>query len=139
MPKKYYIDTCIWRDLHENREDKFRPLGEWAFEFFRKIRKNKDVVLYSRLVTKELLKEFNKKTINEIFSIVKEEGLLEEVKINEKQSKEALKLKNKLIVPFEDALHAVLAKENKAVLVTRDKHFIQFQNILEIKKPEELI
>ena len=33
----YYVDSAIWRDLHENRTDKFRPLGEWAFELFRKI------------------------------------------------------------------------------------------------------
>lgn len=31
MEEKYYLDACIWRDYFENREDRFRPLGEWAF------------------------------------------------------------------------------------------------------------
>lgn len=45
MALKYYIDTAIWRDLHENRKDKNKPLGELALKLFRKIRINKEKVL----------------------------------------------------------------------------------------------
>lgn len=38
MASKYYVDTAIWRDLHENRKDKSKNLGELAFESFKKIR-----------------------------------------------------------------------------------------------------
>lgn len=47
---RYYLDTSIWRDFYENRTDRFRPLGEWAFELFRKIIREKSIVLYSELV-----------------------------------------------------------------------------------------
>jgi hypothetical protein len=64
---KYYLDTAIWRDLHENRTDRFRPLGEWAFELFRVIRKEKSIVLYSDLVVEELFINYDKKEIDKIF------------------------------------------------------------------------
>ncbi len=139
MAERYYIDTAIWRDFHENRVDRFRPLGEWAFELFRKIRKNKEKVLYSDLVVEELSKDFDKETIIKIFSIMLEGGLLEKVEIKKEQIKEAVKLRNNLKIPFGDALHAVLARDNNSIMVTRDHHFEEVQNIVYIKKPEELI
>jgi len=42
-------------------------------------------------------------------------------------------------VPFFDALHAVLARDNKAIMVTRDKHFDELLDITKYKKPEEII
>ena len=139
MVDKYYIDSAIWRDLHENRTDKFRPLGDWAFELFRKIRENKEKALYSDLVVDELSKDFDKETITNIVSIMSNEGLLEKVEIKERQIKEAVKLKKNLKIPFGDALHTILAKDNNAIMVTRDHHFEEVQNIVDIKKPEDLI
>ena len=135
---KYYVDTCIWRDFHENRSDRFRPLGEWAFQFFRMIKKTRSKVLYSSLILKELSIVFDKKTILEILSIVNDENLLEKVKINREQYGEAARLNRDRKLPFVDLLHAILARDNNAILVTRDKHFQQFDDI-EIRKPEDLI
>jgi hypothetical protein len=50
---KYYIDTCIWRDYFENRNDKYRPLGEWAFRFIKKIINEDSLILFSDLVLEE--------------------------------------------------------------------------------------
>jgi len=36
-------------------------------------------------------------------------------------------------------LHSILARDNQAVLITRDKHFLKLLDICIIKKPEELI
>ncbi len=137
--KKYYVDTAIWRDLHENRTDKFRPLGEWAFMMFRKIRENQDIVLYSEIIVEELSKDFDDKIIKNIFSIMSDEGLLRKVEINKNKIQDALKLKNKLEIPFGDAIHAILARDNGAILITRDHDFEKVQDIVEIKKPEDLI
>ncbi|MBN1376962.1 PIN domain-containing protein [Candidatus Woesearchaeota archaeon] len=139
MKNKYYIDTCIWRDYFENRKDKFRPLGEWAFKLFKKIILNNEKVIYSEVVVEELLNYFNKEKIKEIFSIVKREGLLEKANITKDQIKEAKKLQFQRKTPFRDTLHSILARDNKSILVTRDKHFNELQNIVKIKKPEELI
>jgi predicted nucleic acid-binding protein len=135
--KKYYIDTAIWRDLHENRQDKFRPLGEWAFQFIKKIIEKKDVVLYSELVVDELSKDYNEQEIKQIFEIVASTNLLNYVYINNNQIAEAKKLAK--IIPFADALHAILARDNNAILITRDRHFESLYGFVEIHKPEELL
>jgi len=48
-------------------------------------------------------------------------------------------LKKKLKIPFGDALHTILAKDNEAILVTRDHHFDVVEGIVKIRKPEDLI
>ena len=136
---KYYLDTAIWMDLHENRADKFRPLGDWAFELFRMIRKNKDTVLYSNLVIEELLNYYDKDEADKIIKMAIEERALEKVEITGNHTREASILCKTLKIPFGDCLHAILAKNSNALLVTRDKHFEQLRFLVEIKKPEELI
>ncbi len=138
MPQKYYIDACIWRDFHENREDKFRPLGEWAFNLFRMIRETKSKALYSNLIIKELSISYTPEKIKEMFRIVEEEGLLEKVEIKEEHLHETIRLKKLKKLPFNDLLHAILARDNQAILVTRDKHFEEFGDIVIVKKPEDL-
>lgn len=91
MRKRYYLDTSIWRDYFENRTDRFRPLGEWAFLFIKKAVQNSDLILYSGCLA------------------------------------------------FGDTLHTILARDNKAIMVTRDKHFYKLKDVVCIKKPEELI
>ena len=137
MTSKYYVDTAIWRDLHENRKDKTKNLGELAFKFFKKIRANKEKIVYSDLVVEELSHAYDKQTINQLFKGVSE--LLEKVEINEKQLKEAVDLSKDLKIPFGDALHSVLARDNDVIMVTRDHHFRKLKDKITIKKPEELI
>ena len=137
MTSKYYIDTAIWRDLHENRKDKSKNLGELAFEAIKKIRINKEKILYSDFVFEELSHAYDKQTINKLFKDASE--LLEKVKISEYQFKEAADLSKKLNIPFGDAVHGVLARDNNAIMVTRDRHFRKLKDKITIKKPEELI
>ena len=138
MPQKYYIDACIWRDFHENREDKFRPLGEWAFMLFRIIRETQSIVLYSDLVVEELSIAYGADQIREIFKIIEQEGLLEKVQMKKEQFQEAARLHREQKLPFADVLHAILARDNGAIMVTRDVHFESFGNIVTIRKPEDL-
>lgn len=133
---KYYLDTAIWRDLHENRTDRFRPLGEWAFELIRKIREEKQIILYSDAVIGELIKYFE--NVDEIFRLAVEENLLLKVDIKREQFVEAVNLCKKLQIPHKDCLHAILARDNNAILVTRDRDFEKI-NFVIVKKPEELI
>ncbi|MBS3110269.1 PIN domain-containing protein [Candidatus Woesearchaeota archaeon] len=57
----------------------------------------------------------------------------------EKQTGKAKDLSSKRKVPKADALHAVLARDNKAVLVTLDKHFKKLSDISKPKRPQDLI
>jgi len=47
-------------------------------------------------------------------------------------------LSKELNIPFGDALHGILAKENNAVMVTKDRHFRKLKDKINIKKPEAL-
>ncbi|MFH1065799.1 MAG: hypothetical protein V1734_04825 [Nanoarchaeota archaeon] len=75
-------------------------MGEWAFELFKKIIRDKSVVLYSDVVVKELMDYFSIEQVKKIFSIVADKGLLEKVEISPCQKQEALILqKEKHAVP----------------------------------------
>ena len=137
MASKYYVDTAIWRDIHENRKDKSKNLGELAFESLKKIRTNKEKVIYSDFVVEELSRAYDKQTIDKLFKGVSE--LLEKVEINEKQLKEAADLSKKLNIPLGDAVHGILARDNNAIIVTRDRHFRKLKDKIDVKKPEDLI
>ena len=136
---KYYVDTSIWRDLHENRRDNLRPLGEWAFELFRMIRINKDILLYSNFVIEELRTYYSQTEVDRILRINTNEITLEKIEITKKHTAEAYFLCKTFKLPFGDCLHAAIAKDSSAVLVTRDHHFDPLQSVIEIRKPEELI
>ena len=89
MTKKYYLDTSIWRDYFENRNDGLRPLGEWAFELIKMIIRNKDLFLYSDVVIQELRKRYSDEDINKIFAVARADNLLERTEARETQVKEA--------------------------------------------------
>lgn len=139
MPQKYYIDACIWRDFHENREDRFRPLGEWAFNLFRMIRETQSKALYSDLVVEELSVAYDANEIRGIFNIMESGGLLEKVDLNKEQFQEAARIKRERKLPFADLVHAIIARDNGAIMVTRDAHFEDFKDIVTIRKPEDLL
>ena len=80
MASRYYLDTAIWRDLHDNRKDKSKNLGELAFELFGRIRSNKEKIVYSDFVVEELSRAYDEQTISKLFKNVSE--LLEKVEIS---------------------------------------------------------
>ena len=65
--------------------------------------------------------------------------MIEDVEVKENQLKEARKINRERNIPFKDALHAILARDNCAILVTRDHHFEELQDIAVCKKPEEIL
>jgi len=132
---KYYLDTAIWIDMHENRTDRFRPLGEWAFELLRKIREEKHAIVYSEIIVRELLTYYSEKEIEKML----ERDFLEKASLSESQAKEAKNISKRLKIPFGDCVHAILARDTDAIMVTRDRHFEQLRFLADIKKPEELI
>ncbi len=139
MTQRYYFDTSIWRDYYENREDNFRPLGEWAFRLIQKIIETRDIILYSDTLPKELSIDFSFNEIGKILEIATSKGALQKASISENQKKEAAILSKNRGVSYCDALHAVLARDYEAILVARDNHFLQLTDITIAKKPEELI
>jgi len=139
MGETYYIDTSVWRDYYENRVAGAKPLGEFAFQFFRYCKQNKCIILFSDLVIHELGTAYNNNEIKEMMRIVSDYGLLKKVQEPSKeQYQEARLLGKNFNVPFGDALNAVLARDNDAVLIYRDSHFHELQRIVTIRYTEEV-
>jgi predicted nucleic acid-binding protein len=137
MQKRYYLDTCIWRDYVDSRRDNLRPLGEWAFQLLRNIADEENIVVFSSIVVKELRQFYTDQEIESLFSIIPKELLLE-AEIFPKQIAEAKIRAGLLGIPLNDVLHLILARDNNAILVTRDKHLL-FLDDIEIRMPEELL
>jgi predicted nucleic acid-binding protein len=136
---KYYIDTNIWRDFVESRVDYLRPLGEFAFQFLKRVIKNKDLVIYSEFILDELNQKYTLQEIEKYcFKLLRDAKLIEEVPFTDRQLNEALKVASERRVSKGDAIHAILARDNDAVVITRDQHFTLLQDIVKSLKPEEV-
>jgi len=137
MLQKFYLDTAIWRDYFEDRKDGIKPLGEFAFQFLKNCQKNSCKVLFSDLVVEELKGDYSDERIAGLFSPF--EDILVKVFLSDEQISEARKISSLVKeTHFKDALHSVLARDNKAVMVTRDKHFDVLADIVEIAMPEDI-
>ncbi len=137
MQKRFYLDTAIWRDYFEDRSDGIRPLGEFAFQFLKKCTETGAEILVSDTVLFELEARLSKERVREVFSSFR--SVIRKVTANAGQVSEARKEwqnRNKAL-PFKDVLHAIIARDNNAVLVARDNHFFDMLiSIVEVEKPE---
>ena len=61
------------------------------------------------------------------------------VESTEKQVRKARDLSAKRDVPKGDALHALIARDNKAIVVTLDNHFKKLLDIAKSKSPQDII
>lgn len=137
MHQKFYLDTSIWRDYFEDRKDNLKPLGEFAFQFLKKCEKNDWVVLFSELVIQELKPYYSSERIVEVFSSFKQ--FLLEVSISNDQILEARKiLAFTKETHLKDIIHAILARDNKAIMITRDRHFDALSDFVKVAKPEDI-
>ncbi len=131
---RYYLDTSIWLDYYEKRGQN----GENALCLLLKIIKSKEVVLVSDLHITELKGlGYTIDEIHNIFRIVKPNNV-RRVHIGKEQINEARHLALSKEIPKRDALHAILARDNEALMVATDKHFEKLLDVVETKRPEEL-
>jgi len=67
------------------------------------------------------------------------QSLLEKLFSTSEEQDEAERIALQLSVPSGDALHAVLARNHRLILVTRDNHFKKLTHIASYWKPERLL
>jgi len=135
---KYYLDTSIWLDFFENRDEPNLPKGRWAYELLDKITKTSSKIIISDLVIYELGNiGYSSYEINTMFKPIRD--ILIFVDTKEKQTKRAKDLSAKRKIPKADALHALIARDNKAILITLDKHFQKLQDIIKPKRSQAII
>ncbi|TKJ17823.1 hypothetical protein CEE44_04855 [Candidatus Woesearchaeota archaeon B3_Woes] len=138
MAEKYYIDTSIWMDIYEDRKGyNNEPLGDFALKLFSLIKAKNHNLIISYLLIRELEMNYS---IAEINGMMKPfEKIIEKVVATAEQRDEAKKISNERDIPPGDVLHAILARDNNFILITRDKHFRELEDISEHNKPEDII
>ncbi|MBW2965350.1 PIN domain-containing protein [Candidatus Woesearchaeota archaeon] len=138
MALKYYIDSSIWMDIYDDRTGyKGEPFAEYGLGLLAMILANKDTIVISDKVVDELRFFYTTEQLNGLFAPF--ENLMERVLTTKAQADEAEHLSSARKVPKGDAVHAVLARDHGLILVARDKHFRQLDDISQHHKPEELI
>ena len=140
MTEKYYLDTCIWRDFYENRFSKLgKPLGEYAAELFTKILKKRNQIIFSESLLWELKKDYSEDEIKDILNLLILNGILIKIEITQEEHTEAKRLAQNRNLPYVDCLNAVQARNNKAVMVSRDAHFTgKLADVIKTLKPEQI-
>jgi len=134
MSERYYFDTSIWLDFFEKRDYN----GEKAKELLEKIIKTNSVILYSELNIRELKHlGYSFDEVKNLFMPIR--SITQRVHIHSEDIELAKKLNVKRKLPKGDALHALLARNNEAQLISRDKHFEKLRDIAIAKKPEDAI
>ncbi len=137
MIETYYLDTSVWMDYYEDRKDPSKNIGELAFRLLKKLLASKSKILVSTFLLKELETAYSLEKIRGIFFPF--QGLIETAGLSEEQREEARIIAKEREIPRGDVIHAILARDNDAILVSRDKHFQKLKDICEVMKPEELI
>ena len=138
MAEKYYVDTSIWIDLLEDRKGyNNEPLGDFALKLFSLIKAKKSTLIISDLLVRELEGYYTLEEINGM--ILPFQKIIEKVVATKEQRVEARKIAEEKNLPPGDCLHAILARDNNYILITRDKGFKLLEDISNHHKPEELI
>lgn len=136
--KKYYIDTSIWIDLYEDRKGfNNEPLGDFAWNLFALIKASKNKIVISDFLIRELESKYS---IEEINGMIKPfEDIIERVFLIKTQKDEAKKIASERNLPPGDVIHAIIARDNNFILITRDRHFNELLDISKSYTPEEII
>ena len=131
----YNLDTSILLDIYEKRGRN----GEYAKKLILKIIEENSKIICSDLHITELKHlNYTLEEINLIFQIAKPNNIIR-THTDKKQKEEAVNVAFKLNIPKGDALHAIIARDNNAIMVSRDHDFEKLKQIVEVKKPEDLV
>ena len=94
-------------------------------------------MVISNLLITELEMNYSMEAINGMMKPF--EDIIEKIIATKEQRDEAKKIAGERGLPSGDVLHALLARDYQLILVTRDNHFKQLEDIHPHHKPENLI
>ena len=140
MLKKYWFDTCIWRDFYEDRFSKVgNPLGHYASEAFMNVMKNKDRILFSESLVRELKKDYDEGDIKDMLNLLFLSEIFVLIQITKEEHFEDKSLSEKRDLPYVDCLNAVQARNNNAIVVSQDPHLTKdLIDIVKVIKPQDI-
>lgn len=138
MAGKYYVDTSIWMDLVEDRKGyNDEPLGDYALRLFAMIKAKKHRMIITDLLIRELESNYSLEEINGM--MLPFQKIMERVIVTKEQRDEAKRIAEERNLPPGDVIHGLVARDNNFIMVTRDKHFKELEDITKHYKPEEII
>ena len=136
--KVFYFDTSIWLDFIENRNEPNIPKSNWAKELVDKIIDNEDFIVFSDMNMIELRGAgYSEFEIEAILVNTKIKTIM--VESSERQIRVSKDLAHKRNIPKGDALHSLIARDNRAILVTLDHDFQKLLDIIRPFRTNELI
>ncbi len=138
---KLYIDADVWLNFWQDEMLGLLPASHYAEELLKKANREGWTVVVSDLVKEEV---FDKNVLPADFDArlleLRIGGLIEEVEVEEKDDVLAGRLRRERGLHLSDALHAALAIRTKSAIVTRNiKHFKLVEDLVEVRKPEDLL
>ncbi len=138
MIERFYFDTSIWLDFLEKRDEPNLPKGTWAIKLIRRIVNAGDKILFSDNNMLELINlSYLESEIEELLTAL--ESSIIYIEATEKEIGKAKDLAQKRNVPKRDALHALIARDNNALLITLDNHFKELIDIIKPNSPQDFI
>lgn len=138
MKKRFYFDTSIWLDFFEDRNEPNLPKSDLVKKLVVRIMEEGDSIIVSEVVKNEMLGlGYSRYDIDNSFFPWRE--IIFFVYSTKRQFGKAKDLSKKRGIPLLDALHAIIARDCQAIMVTRDHHFNEISDITRYKKPEEII
>lgn len=135
---RFYLDTCIWIDILEDRVGfGGEPLGGYGARLLLRIIRSGGLLIISDLLLRELAGRVGSSAISSYLAPFKRVTVM--VRTTESQELEAKRVASDRRVPRPDALHAILARDHRCVLVTRDRHFEKLCDVVLCVAPERLL
>ncbi len=135
-----YLDTNIYIDYFENRTDKFRPLGEFAYQIFQRTLSCEFRIVFSSLILNELEHNIKNERIMDLLVELEDKNKIIRIIPKREEREIARKIVKERNTPFNDTLHALIAKNNGSdYFITRNtKDFLELQDFVKILLPEHL-
>jgi predicted nucleic acid-binding protein len=136
MTEKYLLDTQIWIDHYLERI----PHGEAALKLILKIIAEDSIIIFSNFIEKEMTDiGLSKTEIESLLSMIKPNHI-KKVSVTKSQFEEAHRIAKQKNIPLGDSIHAIIARDNEAQLVSRDeKDFRKIKDIAIMKEPKDLL
>ena len=105
--QRYYLDTSIWLDLFEDRNEPNFPKSDWAEKLLEKIIKEDSDIVFSDVIKDELIKQgHGKEEIRELTNSIRKIFIM--VEVTDKQFKRAkeseIEILLKVFIQFTDWL-----------------------------------
>ena len=138
MKNLFYFDTSIWLDFFENRDELNFKKSQLVHKLLDKIIDENNKILYSDINLIELkILGYSTYELKDMFKELK--AILVFLESTKQQVGKAKDISLKRNIPKRDALHALIARDSGAVLITYDKHFQKTLEIIKPKKPQDFI